>query len=151
MYTLCELFESAVMTEIDFMATIPGSAKELKIGKFAVMDDVPCKVVEIQSSAPGKHGSAKMRITGIGIFDGSKHTLLKPSDGDVDIPIVERKSGQAISISGDMAQIMDPTSYEMFELPIPDELKGQVEGGREVEYIECMGRKMMQKVKMDQK
>jgi len=129
------------------MATIPGSAKELKIGKFVVMDDIPCKVVEIQSSAPGKHGSAKMRITGIGIFDGSKHTLLKPSDGDIDIPIVERKTGQVISISGDSAQLMNPTSYEMFELPIPDELKGQVEAGKEIEYMETMGKRMMQRVR----
>jgi translation initiation factor 5A len=129
------------------MSTISGSAKELKIGKFVVIDDVPCKVVEIQSSAPGKHGSAKMRVTGIGIFDGSKHTLLKPSDGDIEIPVVERKIGQAISVSGDSAQIMDPTSYEMFDLPIPAELKGQVEGGKEIDYVECMGRKMMQKVR----
>ncbi len=129
------------------MGTIAGSAKDLKIGKFVVIDDVACKVVEIQTSSPGKHGSAKMRITGIGIFDGSKHTLLKPSDGDIDVPVVERKIGQAISVSGDNVQLMDPNSYEMFELPIPAELKGQVEAGKEIEYMETMGKRMIQKVR----
>ncbi|MEW6329638.1 MAG: translation initiation factor IF-5A, partial [Candidatus Micrarchaeota archaeon] len=55
------------------------SAKELKVGKYVLIDGVPCRVVGIESSAPGKHGAAKMRVTAIGVFDGSKRTLLKPS------------------------------------------------------------------------
>jgi len=84
---------------------------------------------------------------GMGIFDDVKRTLLKPSDADVEIPIVERKSGQVVSINGDMAQLMDPTTYEMYELKIPEELKGQVEAGKEVDVMETMGRKSLQKVR----
>ena len=109
------------------MATNFGTAKDLKIGKFVLIDGEPCKVVGIQSSAPGKHGAAKMRITGVGVLDGAKRMLLKPSDADVEVPIIERKIGQVVSVSGDMAQLMDPKTYEMYELVIPEELKGQVE------------------------
>ena len=129
------------------MPTNFGVAKDLKIGKFVLIDGEPCKVVSIQSSAPGKHGSAKMRITGVGVLDGSKRILLKPSDADVEVLIVERKTGQVVSVSGDMAQIMDPKTYEMYELKIPEELKGQVEAGKEVELIETMGNRLMQRVK----
>ncbi|MEM2974260.1 MAG: translation initiation factor IF-5A [Candidatus Micrarchaeia archaeon] len=129
------------------MSVVPGSAKDLKEGKFVVIDGEPCKVVEIQTSAPGKHGAAKMRITAVGIFDNTKRTLLKPSDADVEIPIVERKVVQVISVSGDVAQVMDPDSYEVYELKIPDELKGQVDAGKEVEIMETMGRRMMQRVR----
>lgn len=126
---------------------VPGTAKDLKIGKYVMMDDEPCKVVEMQVSAPGKHGAAKMRITGIGIFDGNKHTILKPSDGDIEVPMVERKNAQVVSISGEMAQLMDPTTYEMYELKIPEELKNQVEAGKEVELLEAIGKRLMQKVR----
>lgn len=129
------------------MATIPAQAKELREGRFVVIEGEPCKVVQIESSAPGKHGAAKMRIVGIGLFDNVKRTLLKPSDGDVEIPIVERKSGQVVSVSGEMAQLMDPQTYEMYELRIPEELKGQVEAGKEVEIMETMGKKMIQRVR----
>lgn len=129
------------------MATIPAQAKELREGRFVVIEGEPCRVVQIETSSPGKHGAAKMRIVGIGIFDDVKRTLLKPSDGDVEIPIVERKSGQVVSISGDMAQLMDPQTYEMFELKIPEELKGQVEAGKEVEILETMGRRAIQRVR----
>ncbi len=126
---------------------VPGSAKDLKIGRYVMIDDEPCKVVEMQVSAPGKHGAAKMRIIAIGVFDGGKHTLLKPSDGDIDVPEVLRKNAQVVSVSGDMAQLMDPTTYEMYELKIPEELKNQVEAGKEVELLEAIGRKLMQRVR----
>ncbi|VVB73463.1 Translation initiation factor 5A [uncultured archaeon] len=126
---------------------VPGTAKDLKIGKYVMIDDEPCKVVEMQVSAPGKHGAAKMRITGIGIFDGSKYTLMKPSDGDIEVPTVERKIAQVVSIGNDVAQLMDPTTYEMYELKIPEELKGQVEAGKEVELLEAIGKRLMQKVR----
>lgn len=129
------------------MPTIAGAAKDLKIGRFVIIDGEPCKVVEIQSSAPGKHGAAKMRVVGVGIFDNAKRTLLKPSDGDVEIPIVERKTGQVIAVSGNVAQVMDPESYEMYELQIPEELKGEVVAGKEVEITETVGRRLMQRVK----
>ena len=129
------------------MSTASGSAKDLKIGKFVVIDGEPCKVVELQSSAPGKHGAAKMRITAVGIFDNTKRTLLKPSDGNIDIPIVERKVVQIISVSGNIAQVMDPKSYEVYDLTVTDELKNEVEAGKEVEIMETMGRRMMIRVR----
>ena len=54
------------------------TAKDLKVGKYLLVDDIPCRIVDIESSKPGKHGSAKMRITAIGIFTGQKKTLLTP-------------------------------------------------------------------------
>jgi translation initiation factor 5A len=129
------------------MSVMPGSAKDLKVGRYVMIDGEPCKVVEIQTSAPGKHGAAKMRITGISIFDESKHTLLKPSDADVEIPVIEKKTAQVVSVSGDIAQVMDPTTYEMYELKIPKELQGQVEAGKEVELLETLGKRLMQRVR----
>ncbi|RME79444.1 MAG: translation initiation factor IF-5A, partial [Methanobacteriota archaeon] len=62
-------------------------AKDLKVGRFLVIDDIPCKVVSIDISKPGKHGSAKMKIVAIGIFDGQKKSLLTPTDGQVEVPV----------------------------------------------------------------
>ncbi len=129
------------------MSVIPGSAKDLKIGRYVMIDGEPCKVVEIQSSAPGKHGAAKMRITGISILNGGKYTLMKPSDADIEVPVIEKKTAQVVSVSGDIAQVMDPVSYEMYELKVPEELKNQVEAGKEVELLETLGKKLIQKVK----
>ena len=122
-------------------------AKELKIGKYVLIDDIPCRVVEIESSKPGKHGAAKMRVTAIGIFEGQKKTLLTPGDADVESPIIDRKDVQIMSVSGKTAQVMDKNSYEMYDLEIPDEFVSQAESGKEAEVLEAMGRKKMERIK----
>lgn len=122
-------------------------AKELRVGRYVLIDDIPCKVVEIVSSKPGKHGSAKMRITGIGVFEGQKKTLLSPGDADVDMPIIERKNVQIMSVNGTNAQVMDQQSYEVYDLEIPTELMGTIAPGKEAEILECMGRKRMERIK----
>jgi len=114
--------------------------KEIKPGRFILIDGIPCKVVDVETSAPGKHGSAKMRVTAIGIFDGQKKTLLKPSSGEVEVPVINKKKAQVVSVTESMAQLMDLETYETYEVPIPDELKGSLKSGSEVEVIESMNR-----------
>ncbi|NYZ77566.1 translation initiation factor IF-5A [Candidatus Micrarchaeota archaeon] len=122
-------------------------AKELKPGRYVLIDDIPCKVVDVESSKPGKHGSAKMRITAIGIFEGQKKTLLSPGDADVDVPIIERRTVQIMSVSGKTAQVMDVQNYEMYEMEIPDELVAGAAPGKEAEVLEAMGRKRMERLR----
>lgn len=122
-------------------------AKELREGKYVLIDDIPCRVVEIESSKPGKHGAAKMRITGIGVFDGQKKTLLSPGDADVEVPIIERKNVQIMSVSGKNAQVMDQQSYEIYDMEIPEDLIAAAAPGKEAEVLEAMGRKKMERIK----
>jgi translation initiation factor 5A len=39
--------------------------KELKEGKYVLIDEEPCVIKSISKSKPGKHGSAKARIDAI--------------------------------------------------------------------------------------
>lgn len=122
---------------------IYGSMGDLKEGKYVIIDDLPCKVVSIAKSKPGKHGAAKLRIEAIDIFNGTKHNLMKSSDADCEIPIIERKRAQIVTVSGNSAQLMDMTSYETFEVTIPDEMKDSIEAGKEMQYMEVMGKRIL--------
>ncbi|MBI5224289.1 translation initiation factor IF-5A [Candidatus Micrarchaeota archaeon] len=122
---------------------IYGSMGDLKVGKYVIIEDVPCKVVSIDKSKPGKHGAAKMNVVAIGLFDNTKRSIMKPSDGDVEIPIIERKRAQIVAVTGNSAQLMDLSSYETFEVEVPDDIKSSMESGREIEYMETMGRKLL--------
>jgi len=99
-----------------------------------MVDDEPCKVMGITLSKPGKHGSTKARIEVMGIVDGRKKFIVKPSYADVEAPIIEKKSGQVISLSGDIVQLMDLEDYSTFETNIPEEFKEKLESGKEVVY-----------------
>lgn len=118
--------------------------KTLKEGKFVIIDDEPCTIVSVQHSKPGKHGAAKARIDAIGLFDGQKRSIVNPVDAKVYVPIVERKTAQVLSIAGTTAQLMDTSSYQTFELAIPDDLREKVKQGEEISYISSMGKMKIQ-------
>lgn len=114
---------------------------ELSEGNIIEIDNKPCKISKISSSMPGKHGHAKYSIEARGVFDGKKRQIKESSEGKVQIPDVEVKDGQVISLSGDSAQMMDLSSYDTFEISVPEELQGNLSEGDEVKYVESMGRR----------
>lgn len=123
------------------------SAKDIKEGKYILIDDIPCRVVKVESSKSGKHGAAKMRITGIGIFGGQKKTLLTPGDADVEVPIIERKTVQIMSVSGNTAQVMDSQTYEMYDMELPPDIASQAEAGKEAEVMQAMGKRKIERLR----
>ncbi len=114
---------------------------KIKEGRYIVIDEEPCRVVAIATSKPGKHGAAKARIDAIGIFDGVKRSIVSPVSAKTYVPVVERKTGQVLSIAGNMAQIMDMKDFSNFEVLIPEDKVGVIEVGKEYMYIESMGKK----------
>ena len=119
------------------------SMKEVRVGRYIIIDGIPCRVVDIETSSPGKHGSAKMRVTAIGMFDGQKKTLLKPSSADVDSPVITKRKAQVVSVGDSTVQLMDSDTYEVYDLPLVDEFRGKLKPGTLVEVIEAMGRKAL--------
>ena len=125
------------------MATTKTSIKRLKPGKYCIIEGEPCKVISITTSVAGKHGGAKARLDAVGLFDNKRRSIVKPADTEIEVPIVEKKVGQVVAISGNIAQVMDMENYETFDAPIPDELKDDLKQGGEVLYWILMGRKML--------
>jgi translation initiation factor 5A len=126
-----------------------GRVGDLKVGSYAIVDDEPSQIASIQKSKPGKHGSAKFRCSAISLFDGSKRSFVNPVDTAIQIPIVEKKSAQVVSMGPTSVQLMDLESYEVFDVAIPgdEEIKSRLESGKEVEYWIIMGRYKIQRVK----
>jgi len=79
------------------MSTKPVELGDLKEGSFVIIDNTPCRVVSIEKSKTGKHGSAKARVTAIGLFDGVKRSIVAPTDQKVEVPIIEKKNRTSIS------------------------------------------------------
>lgn len=121
--------------------------KNIKKGSFILIDDVPCRAGSISSSKSGKHGASKTRIEAIGIFDGRRRSIVKPSGDTINVPIITKKNAQVLAITGDRAQLMDLSDYSMFDLDIPEELKGKLTPGGEVNYFEVVGIRTLKQIK----
>lgn len=123
------------------------SVGTLQKGNYIVIEGVACRVVDMQTSRPGKHGHAKVRIAAVGLIDGRKRDIVMPGHDNIDVPIIDKKTAQVLSITGDMANIMDSETYETFDLKIPDEMKGQVTEGCTILYWAILNDKVMKQVK----
>ncbi len=120
--------------------------RELKEGRYMLIDGEPCKITNISTSKPGKHGEAKSNIDAVGIFDNKKRSIVHPVKHKVQVPMIDKRKAQILSIIGDEVQLMDLENYETFQLPIPEEYKGQINSGEEIMYMIAMDRRKITKV-----
>lgn len=127
----------------------PSEVGAVKVGSYVLVDNEPCRIVDYTKSKPGKHGSAKARVVAIGVFDGVKRSFVKPVDAQIEVPLIEKRAGQVISLSPASVQIMDLETYEMLESPLPEEeeLKSKLTSGVEVEYWRILGRTKIMRAK----
>lgn len=131
------------------MATKLVPASSMQKGKYVVVDGIACRVVNISTSRPGKHGHAKVRIEAIGLIDDKKREMVVPGHDNVETPIIEKKNAQVLYVHGNKVNVMDSESHEVFDLDVPDELKGQVKDGDVILYWDLMGEKVMKQIKSD--
>jgi len=120
-------------------------ATEAKPGVNIMVDGAPCTVKTQDLSKTGKHGAMKARIDAIGIIDGKKRVLLRPGHERLEVPNIDKRKGQIISISGNDANMMDVETFETIVLPIPEELKAEIKEGMQVEYWDIEGLKVIKK------
>lgn len=70
----------------------------IKINSFVMIDDHPCKVIDLQKYKVGKHGHAKAAIKGVDVFTGKALTTHKPTHGMIEIPNVKREILRVLNI-----------------------------------------------------
>ena len=117
------------------MARQQNQVRELDEGSYVMIDDAPCKITAYSTAKPGKHGSAKARVEGRGVFDENKRNFTQPVDAKVWVPIINRKQGQVVSVeSADVAQVMDLDTYQTFTIKTPDGTS--LSPDDEIEYLE---------------
>jgi len=131
----------------------PTELGSLKIGSYILLPvsdqptGDPCRITEFDTSKPGKLGSAKARIVGVGIFDGQKRPHVGPVIMQIHVPLIDKRAAQIISIVNSKIQVMDSETFETLDVDmIEEELEGTLQQGDDIEYWNVMGRtKIMRK------
>ncbi|HVL87216.1 MAG TPA: translation initiation factor IF-5A [Candidatus Thermoplasmatota archaeon] len=131
------------------MSTTQQEVRELKEGRYMVVDEEPCRILSIDHSKPGKHGAAKARIEVVGLFSKKRASYIGSVTDKVQVPLIDKRTAQVIALMGDNVQLMDMQTYETFELPAPEDDEGEkvsLEPGKEIMYIEAMGRRKIMRI-----
>jgi translation initiation factor 5A len=132
----------------------PAESGSLKVGSYILLPvsdqptGDPCRITEYETSKPGKHGAAKARIVGVGVFDGQKRPHVGPVSMQVHIPLIDKRAGRVISITDSNVQVMDSETFETIDVDLIDEeVEGKLEQGNDIEYWNVMGRTKIMRVK----
>ena len=129
------------------MTTKMVAANNIQKGSFIILEGAACRVVDVEISKPGKHGHSKVRVSAVGLVDDKKRIVVMPGHDNVEVPIIEKRTAQVLSVMGDKANVMDSETYETFDLKIPEEFKGQVVEGSSVLYWTILEQKVIKQVK----
>ncbi len=122
------------------------NASDLRVGGYMLADGETCVIRSLDVSKTGKHGAHKCRFEAIAVMTGKKKCIVCPGTERYEVPMIEKRKGQVLTVSGEMASIMDSDSFENLELAIPEELKAVVNEGTIVEYWDMEGVKVMKRI-----
>ena len=117
-----------------------------KPGTTIMIDGEAATVRSNDISKTGKHGASKCRIEAIEIFSGKKKIVAVPGSTRFDVPMIEKKRAQVLSVSDSSASVMDLESYETLDVPYNKELKGQLAPEKQVEYWDIEGKKAIMRI-----
>ena len=100
----------------------PQQANTLKVNKYVLIKDRPCKIISYHSVKDGKHGHAKVTVVGVDIFSGKKVEFCTPASSNVSVPEIKRIEYEYIDKQDDYLILMDQETYETREdIKIDDE------------------------------
>lgn len=120
-------------------------ATGLKIGSFVILEGEVFQIKSMEISKTGKHGHSKCRIEAVAVIGEKKKVMVVPGHERFEIPMIEKRKAQVLSILNNKANLMDAENFENFELEIPEDLKEQVKEGITLEYWDMEGRKIIKR------
>ncbi|MCX8159279.1 MAG: translation initiation factor IF-5A [Candidatus Pacearchaeota archaeon] len=122
------------------------SATELRVGSYILIEGEGYCIKSIEISKTGKHGASKCRIEAISVIDGKKKVIMCPGHERFEVPMIDKRKAQVLSVSTDKVSIMDSENFENFELALNDEVKENIAEGKEVEYWDVEGTRVLKRV-----
>lgn len=99
-------------------------ASHLKKNDVVVLQNRPCKIIEMSSSKTGKHGHAKVKIAAIDIFTGKKYEDVMTSTHMIQVPIVNKTTYHVVEIlEGEYLSLIDDNGNSREDLTATKEVR----------------------------
>jgi translation initiation factor 5A len=116
------------MADEEFEVTDAGSSntekvesQRLKNGSLVMMKGNPCKVTEVSTAKPGKHGSAKVITKGKDILTGKQYECTFHSGDMIDAPIVKRDEYVLLNIDDNVLELLTKEGEVKSDVMIPED------------------------------
>ena len=132
----------------------------LKNGSLVMVKGNPCRVTEVTTAKPGKHGSAKVILKGKDILTMKVYECTFHAGDLVDAPIVKRNEYTLLNIDDGALELLDSNGEVKSDVNLPDgiehlkdvatKIKEIFEEGKKeclVVVLECLGTQQVTEVR----
>merc|ERR1711907_244729 len=93
----------------------------LKNGSLVMIKGNPCKVTEVSTAKPGKHGSAKVILKGKDILTSKVYECTFHAGDMVDAPIVKRNEYTLLNIDESTLELLDANGEVKSDVNLPED------------------------------
>ena len=93
----------------------------LKNGSLVMIKGNPCKVTDVSTAKPGKHGSAKVILKGKDILTAKVYECTYHAGDMVDAPIVKRQEYTLLNIDENTLELLDPNGEVKADINLPED------------------------------
>lgn len=121
------------------------TAHDAKPGASIMFEGGFYTVKRVDISKTGKHGASKCRIELENMITGQKKIIAVPGHERIEVPMIDKRKGQVLSIGDNRASVMDLESFETLDMDVPEELKAEIEPNSNVEYWDIEGQKIIKR------
>ena len=121
------------------------STSDFRKGMKVEFKGEPCEIVDFQHVKMGR-GGAIVRTKLKNLKTGAVLEETFRSGEKLDPPGLEEKSMQYLYSQDELYYFMDMETYETFNIAIPEEFEGELEPGKEIQYLEALGRRKITRV-----
>jgi len=134
-------------------------SNRLKNGSLVMIKGCPCKVTDVSTAKPGKHGSAKVILKGRDILTAKVYECTYHAGDMVDAPITKRQEYTLLNIDDTTLELLDPNGEVKSDVNLPEEdhlkdisnkIKEIFEAGKKeclVTVLSCMNKELVVEVR----
>ncbi|KAL7714316.1 eukaryotic translation initiation factor 5A-1-like [Entamoeba marina] len=97
----------------------PAKAGSIKLGGMVIINNAPCKVIEYSKVKDGKHGHAKVNMTGVDIFTKKKYFTTCPASHNVEVPIISKQEMELQNIEDGYIHLLTPSGIVREDIKLP--------------------------------
>lgn len=116
----CTYTEEEMNMNTSSESSYPISISNIKKGGHIIMNDRPCKVIDISIFKNGKHGHAKASIVGIDIFNKKKYYENCPASHTMYCPVISREEYILMGINDEYLSLVDKKGNNRSDLRLPE-------------------------------
>merc|ERR1719326_871357 len=95
-------------------------SQRLKNGSLVMIKGNPCKVTEVSTAKPGKHGSAKVILKGKDILTSKVYECTFHAGDMVDAPIVKRTEYTLLNLDDTTLELLDNEGEVKSDVNLPE-------------------------------